>query len=90
MIPPSTAPFFQEYNFDQLDPKAHAHLIMERILAYGNRAELRWLVQTYGWQTIREWITQSGSVRLPWIRYHLWCIVFDVLEEKRPKGIWRH
>jgi hypothetical protein len=43
-IPPSTAPFFQEYEFESLDVHAHSHLIIERILAYGSRAEVRWLV----------------------------------------------
>jgi hypothetical protein len=41
-IPFSTTPFFQEYDFDILDIQAHAHLIIERILTYGSRDEVRW------------------------------------------------
>lgn len=90
-IPASAAPFFQEYDFASLNPEEHAGLIMERILAYGNRSELRWLVQTYSWDGVRGWVAQSGSRRLPWRRYHLWCIVFELPVEDRPAGrIWPH
>jgi len=89
-IPPSAAPFFQEYDFTHLDLQEHADLIIERILAYGNRAELRWLVQAYGWQRVRGWVEQRGARRLPWSRYNLWCVVFDLAREERPQGIWPH
>ena len=89
-IPRSTAPFFQEYDFESLDVQSHSNLIIERILAYGSRAEVRWLVQTYGWEAIRAWLERSGSTRLPWSRYHLWCIVYAVAEKEQPKGIWQH
>ncbi len=88
-IPASTAPFFQEYDFTHLDVSQHAELIIERILAYGNRVELRWLVQTSGWEKIRAWIAETGNRRLPLIRYNLWCLVFDVPQEEQRKGIWK-
>ncbi len=56
----SIAPFFQEYNFSTLDVRLHAELIIERILAYGNRAEVRWLIQTYGRAEICQWMEQQG------------------------------
>jgi hypothetical protein len=87
-IPSSAAPFFQEYDFTRLDVTEHAGLIIERILAYGNRAELHWLVQTYGWETIRGWIAGSGLYRLPLLRYNLWCLVFEVPREERQRGVW--
>ena len=89
-LPRRAAPFFQEYDFDRLDPLAHAPLIIERLLAYGSRAELRWLVQRYSREAICAWIVQSGRARLPQGRYHLWCIVFDLQEEARPPGLWPH
>ena len=46
-IPRSLAPFFQEYNLDDLDPDRVAATIIERTLRYGNRAELRWLFGRY-------------------------------------------
>jgi hypothetical protein len=87
-IPASAAPFFQEYDFTRLDIGEHAELIIERILAYGNRAELRWLVQIYGWEKIRDWIAELGLYRLPLIRYNLWCLVFEAPKEERRRGVW--
>ena len=47
-IPISAAPFFQEYVFSDLDADKHAGLVLERLLAYGDRQEVRWLFDTYG------------------------------------------
>lgn len=89
-IPGTARPFFQEYNVDLLDVNEHAPLIIERILAYGNRDEVRWLLETYGQQWVRDWVLQSGRSRLSKRRYHLWCFVFDLPEQNRPDQIWKH
>jgi len=60
-IPRSLAPFFQEYDVDQLEPKEHSRLIIERTLAYGDRRELRWLFDRYGKGALREWVQASGA-----------------------------
>ena len=43
----SLAPFFQEYDLATLDVQRSANTIIERVLQYGNRAEIRWLFQAY-------------------------------------------
>ncbi len=53
-----------EYNFSTLDVRLHAELIIERIPAYGNRAEVRWLIQTYGRAEICHWMEQEGINQL--------------------------
>jgi hypothetical protein len=47
-IPRSLALFFQEYTFEKLDAERDVELVIERTLAWGNRAELRWLFARYG------------------------------------------
>jgi hypothetical protein len=89
-LPSSIAPFFQEIDFSILDPARHAPLIIERILSYGNREEIKWLIQAMGKKGIREWLNQFGSQRLPWRRYHLWCLVFDVPSIASEKCIWKY
>ena len=89
-IPSSAKPFFQEYNADLLDVDAHAPLIMERILAYGNREEVRWLINTYGRDQVRGWVLQTGASRLSRRRYHLWCFVFEIPQYAPPARIWPH
>jgi predicted nucleotidyltransferase component of viral defense system len=77
-IPETAAPFFQEYNFSALDVQIHASLIIERILAYGNRAEVRWLFDVYGIEALRAWVRQDGERRLPQRRYELWRTLLDI------------
>ncbi len=89
-IPSSASPFFQEYDFTSLDVRQHAGLIIERILAYGNREEVRWLLRAYGREKLREWITEDGLKRLPWRRYCLWCMVFEIPVSEKPPRIWPH
>lgn len=88
-IPPSTAPFFQEYTFTELNAESDAALIIERILAYGNRAELRWLFDYYGKERIKKWVMEGGVRHLPRRRYHLWCILLDLPEFRSPRQqVW--
>jgi len=91
-IPASLRACFQEYDFEQLDPAQHGDLIIERALAYGNRAEVYWLLQYYGRSRVMAWIQQFGGRRLRWRRYNLWCVLFKLplAQRVRPKGsqIW--
>ncbi len=89
-IPTSAAPFFQEYNFSTLDVHRDAELIIERLLAYGSRAEVRWLIQAYGRDKLKSWLEQHGIRRLTWGRFHMWCLVFGLPVPERPQRIWPH
>ncbi len=91
-LPRSLAPCFQEYDLEVLDPAHHSHLILERVLAYGDRQELRWLFAQYGRPRIMDWVQQWGARRLPWRRYTLWCVMLGLGQPTRPKGRerWRH
>lgn len=89
-IPPSAAPVFQEYDASRLDVRRRAALIIERILAYGSRAEVRWLLATCARQSVRDWVAQAGLQRLPWRRFRLWCLVFEIPIPEKPERIWPH
>jgi hypothetical protein len=77
-VPKSSSAFFQEYRFETLDGVKHAALIMERLLAYGNRSEIRWLFDNYGLEEIRHWVKEHGDRLLPRRRYELWRVLFDL------------
>ena len=91
-IPRSLAPCFQEYNLGTLDPAQHSDLLIERVLAYGNRQELRWLFRCYGRAQVGEWVRHSGARRLPWRRYNLWCVLLELplvsRECRQRRQIW--
>jgi hypothetical protein len=88
-IPETTQPFFQEYEFKSLDLDRDIYLIIERILAYGNRDEVRWLLWRYGWDNVQRWLSESGTQRLPRRRYKLWCVLLNVAESQRESNsVW--
>ena len=93
-IPLSLAPCFQEYDLHHLDPQRHTELVIERVLAYGNRVELRWLFDSYGRGRVADWVKQLGARRLPWRRYNLWCVLLDLPPARRIRPdrqrIWPH
>ena len=77
-IPSTLAPFFQEYDLAQLDPKTAAPLVIERALQYGSRAELRWLFHQYPRQQIRDWVARFGKERLPHPHLDFWQVVLEI------------
>lgn len=90
-IPHSAAPFFQEYQFESLDPESHRGLIIERILTYGNRRETCWLFNRYGKPVIAAWLQEEGSFKLPIRRYLLFCVLLDlgpVVHPRVKRRIW--
>ena len=91
VIPISAKPFFQEYTFSMLDARQHASLVIERILAYGNRAEVRWVFDFYGVSQLQKWVNKNGLRLLPKRRYRLWCVVLDLTPEiATKKSVWAH
>ena len=77
-IPPTLAPFIQEYDLASLDSQTAAPLIFERTLQYGNRAELHWLFAQYSRQEICDWVTRFGKERLPHPHLDFWQIVLEI------------
>jgi hypothetical protein len=88
-IPETAVPFFQEYDFERLDPERDCDLVIERLLAFGNRDEVRWLLLHYGEVRIQRWLFESGTRRLPRRRYRMWCVLLNVTETQRQTSpIW--
>jgi hypothetical protein len=88
-IPKTARSFFQEFDFEQIDAERDGDLIIERLLAYGNRNEVRWLLKQFGPARIRKWLSEGGVRRLPRRRYRLWCVLWDVpMTLREPAPIW--
>jgi hypothetical protein len=79
-IPASLAPFFQEYDLVQLDLERSAATIIERVLQFGNRAEIRWLFSVYPRQRIAGWVQEWGGYALPEPHHTFWNLVLDLPE----------
>ena len=74
-IPSSLAPFFQEYDIAKLVPEKDSHTIIERVLQFGNRAEIKWLFTVYSHEQIILWINRFGNERLPQPHLNFWKLV---------------
>jgi len=79
-IPVTLAPFFQEYEFEKLDPQTAAPLIIERTLQFGNRAEIHWLFAQYTRLQISEWFKKYAKERMPNPHHAFWQIVLEIKE----------
>ncbi len=79
-IPSTLAPFFQEYDFDKLDPKTAAPLIIERALQFGNRTELHWLFSQYPRTQIVDWFIKYAKEHLTNPHRVFWQIVLEIKE----------
>jgi len=79
-IPRSLAPFFQEYELVDLDLRRSAPTIIERVLQYGNRTELRWLFLVYPQDQIKTWVRQWGKYALPEPHLTFWNLVLALSE----------
>lgn len=78
-IPLSLTPFFQEYDFTQLTPEKDAHIIIERVLQFGNRAEIKWLFGVYPQEQVAAWVRRFGKDKLPQPHQAFWEIVLDIV-----------
>lgn len=77
-IPLSLAPFFQEYDLVKLVPEKDSHTIIERVLQFGNRAEIKWLFTMYPQEQISSWIQRFGDERLPQPHRAFWKLVLGI------------
>lgn len=50
--------------------------MIERIQAYGEQAEVRWLLNSYGREPVKTWVYAHGVYRLPFRRYNLLCLAW--------------
>lgn len=79
-VPSSLAPFFQEYNIADLIPERDSHTIIERVLQFGNRAEIKWLFSAYPETEVSDWVRTFGKDKLPQPHRAFWQIVFEINE----------
>ncbi|MBD3287949.1 hypothetical protein GF337_04025 [candidate division KSB1 bacterium] len=81
--PTSLSRLFQEYDFERMDVRQHANIIIERTLEMGNWEELHWLFHHYGIQRITEYLKQLGSRRLSKMTFNYWIKLLQI-KEYRP------
>jgi hypothetical protein len=79
-IPLTLKPFFQEYDITKLIAEKDSHTIIERVLQFGNRAEIKWLFEVYAQTEISAWVRQFGRDKLPEPHRIFWRVVLEINE----------
>ena len=89
-IPVNLRPYFQEYILEDLDPVRDSFTVIERTLAWGDIAKLRWLFRLFGIERLRHWIQQYGWYGLPRRRLKLFLCVLNLRDYRRGERKWPH
>lgn len=66
----------------RLDEERYRNYVIERFLELGDIDEVRWLVERYGWENVRDFVREAGH-RLTPRSASLWARVFET-EPVRP------
>jgi hypothetical protein len=90
IIPLSLKPFFQDVNFEALDPQRDSAVIIERTLSEGSVEENQWLFAQYGRDRITDWVRSRGADRLPKHRRALWHLLLGLPLPAERHSIWAH
>jgi hypothetical protein len=77
-IPTGLRPSFQEYDPQSLDLTRDADLIIQRTLEFGTLEDVRWLLQIYRKNRIRNFLRQYGERWLNPITFQYWRRLFGV------------
>lgn len=77
-IPHSLKPYFQEYDFADLNLRRDANLIIQRTLEFGDWEEIRWLFRVYNRRRIQRFLRQHGERWLTPVTFNYWRKVLRI------------
>lgn len=69
----------------KIDPKKHSTYVIERILDFGNTAEVKWLFQSYSEQLIKNIVKKSRGMAA--MSKQFWLVMFDSNNQTMEKEI---
>ena len=81
-LPKSLRLFFWDMDFNKLNIKTHASIVIRRLLDRGNLKEIIWLFKTYGKEKIKKEVMETKDLSRPTCNF--WADFFD-LDKKQVK-----
>jgi len=70
---------FWDTDLETIDPSLHKEFIVDRLLQYGGLEGIRWIMQNWGVDTIRDVLQKSRN--LSRMTATFWCAYFDLPPE---------
>ena len=97
-LPATLHPLFWDCRPESLDSDAHAPLVLERVLEYGSLASVRWALEAYGPDRIREFLRTRGARTLSRKTLSFWKVLLDLEGEscfeasslRRSRPFWNY
>jgi len=85
VIPDDVATLFWEVDAGAIDLVAHRDYVLERVMARGDLAAMRWLAATFSKGDIADFVRRKGSRLCPRDRA-FWALIGGVEETAAPGG----
>ena len=79
-LPKFLQSYFWDVNFEELEVKKHAFLVIKRVLDRGNLGDIRWLVKTYGKDSIKKVVMETKDLARP--TGNFWADMLDLDKSK--------
>ncbi|CUU38628.1 hypothetical protein GXSOP10_14218 [Armatimonadetes bacterium GXS] len=94
-LPEFLRPLFWEVEFRKVSPRKHQSYICMRIMEHGDLQAIRWMLQTYGKETLREWLIQREGRGLSPRTLRFWEVILNIPHRQvtrwlrsRPIDLW--
>lgn len=72
--------YFWDVNFSTLDSKQYPYFILERILEYGDKKALSWMMQCYPRSILKKVVVSSRSLDHKSARF--WALILNIDKNK--------
>lgn len=79
-VPDHIKGYLWDINLDQLDVQRHSKYIIEKVLEYGNKKDIKWINETYTRDTIVD--TLKKSKRISTKTGTFYAIYYDIPKEE--------
>lgn len=77
-IPKRLGPYFQEYDFRELNLERDANIIIQRTLEFGTISEIQWLFRVYGKARVKQFVRELGERGLSRRAFNYWKMLLGV------------
>ena len=81
-LPEYLRSYFWDVAFEELEIKTHSFLVIKRVLDRGNLRDIRWLVKTYGKDTLKKVVKETKDLTRP--TGNFWADMLDLDKNQIP------
>jgi hypothetical protein len=86
-VPQFLFPLFWEYEPESIKLREHAHLVMARVMEWGDWRAMSWLGTAFSKQELVSFLRGRGRSILPPRELNYWALITGVSNEERQKWI---